>query len=217
MSSVIPYVPNLKSAPANPQFKDCYYNITSDKYYAYDGTQWVEAKLENEPSDMWKFSYQNSGDTEYTTQIVTNFNSLVNLAKTQPNAIKVKFETQEPWCRRVASTGNTKGTWGLIQLKIDGVWVSVGRIAPKIIIKSYNYSAREVPETIIVNNQQLNTVYCNNVLVYVFDLFDGYILTYLNENNETEIKRYTYEEDLITFLQTTDVVFKTASIVEREV
>ena len=39
MSEIIPYVSNLTSAPANPSFKDCYYNITLDKYYIYNGTQ----------------------------------------------------------------------------------------------------------------------------------------------------------------------------------
>jgi hypothetical protein len=33
----VPIVPNLYEAPSNPVLGDCYYNITLDKYYIYDG------------------------------------------------------------------------------------------------------------------------------------------------------------------------------------
>jgi hypothetical protein len=32
-------VPNLYEAPTNTDEVKCYYNITEDKYYGYDGTQ----------------------------------------------------------------------------------------------------------------------------------------------------------------------------------
>lgn len=35
-------VPNLYEAPSNPALGDTYYNINEDKYYGYDGSQWIE-------------------------------------------------------------------------------------------------------------------------------------------------------------------------------
>lgn len=75
----IPIVPNLYSAPANPQIKDCYYNITLDKYYIYDGTQWLEAKTENDPSlaqDNFILTYSIDGGSNYTKETYTSFESL---------------------------------------------------------------------------------------------------------------------------------------------
>ena len=75
----VPIVPNLYEAPSNPQARDCYYNITLDKYYIYDGTQWLEAKVENDSSaaqDTFTFKYSTDGGETFTTQTCDSFDSL---------------------------------------------------------------------------------------------------------------------------------------------
>lgn len=44
----IKIVPNLYEAPSNPALGDVYYNINEDKYYGYDGAQWVVPILEED-------------------------------------------------------------------------------------------------------------------------------------------------------------------------
>lgn len=54
-------VPNLYEAPTNTDEVKCYYNITEDKYYGYDGTQWVEAeqKASYDIPDLYTIKYRN--------------------------------------------------------------------------------------------------------------------------------------------------------------
>lgn len=76
----IPIVPNLYEAPSNPQIKDCYYNITVDKYYIYDGTQWLEAKLENDPTvqeDTFILEYSQDGGQTFTTEEFDTYDQLL--------------------------------------------------------------------------------------------------------------------------------------------
>lgn len=44
----IKIVPNLYEAPSNPALGDVYYNINEDKYYGYNGAQWVVPILEED-------------------------------------------------------------------------------------------------------------------------------------------------------------------------
>lgn len=57
----IKIVPNLYEAPSNPALGDTYYNINEDKYYGYDGSQWISALLESEISstDNYVLKYGN--------------------------------------------------------------------------------------------------------------------------------------------------------------
>lgn len=83
----IPIVPNLYEAPSNPQAKDCYYNITLDKYYIYDGSQWLEAKLEgnaSEDQDTFELKYSMDGGETFTTEIYTNFDELRTALNSPP-------------------------------------------------------------------------------------------------------------------------------------
>lgn len=54
-------VPNLYEAPTNTDEVKCYYNITEDKYYGYDGTQWVEAEQKEsyDIPDLYTIKYRN--------------------------------------------------------------------------------------------------------------------------------------------------------------
>ena len=75
----VPIVPNLYEAPSNPQIKDCYYNITLDKYYIYDGIQWLEAKSENDSSliqDSFILKYSTDGGENFTTETYTSYDAL---------------------------------------------------------------------------------------------------------------------------------------------
>lgn len=53
-------VPNLYEAPTNTDEVKCYYNITEDKYYGYDGTQWVEAEQQTSSNipDLYTIKYR---------------------------------------------------------------------------------------------------------------------------------------------------------------
>lgn len=75
----VPIVPNLYTAPENPVREDCYYNITLDKYYVYDGTQWLEAKTEtnNNNEDVFVLKYSNDGGQTFTTETYNDFDLLV--------------------------------------------------------------------------------------------------------------------------------------------
>lgn len=61
----IKIVPNLYEAPSNPALGDVYYNINEDKYYGYDGTQWVVSILE--------------GDLNFSNYILKHANFFPNL------------------------------------------------------------------------------------------------------------------------------------------
>ena len=92
----VPIVPNLYEAPSNPQVKDCYYNITLDKYYIYDGTQWLEAKLENDPSiiqDVFELKYSTDGGENFTTETYTNYDALCTALNSKDNATDVIITT----------------------------------------------------------------------------------------------------------------------------
>lgn len=88
----VPIVPNLYEAPANPSLKDCYYNVTEDKYYIYDGTNWIEAKTADDPSiaqDTFYLRYSTDNGTTFTTETYTDFNALC----AQTNSATLKSAT----------------------------------------------------------------------------------------------------------------------------
>lgn len=340
MSEIIPYVPNLTSAPINPSFKDCYYNILLDKYYVYNGTQWIEGFPYVSGSEVWRLSYfvppsENSvvltangsnghhafnltitesnyntisntsdityqlmitpiqtgwdwsglhnkilyaidiGDgtprvgsinsydgastkilkTEtitinhdvdgtktlnigfditdtsgynytcgnasatgtftltpliYTQEFYPIYSDLVTALNRQIVATDIKIEVVEPDCVYTISTGNTKADCAILKLKINDTYIPVGRIAPKIV---FNHAT--VPDTIVANNRQLNSVYCKNTLVYV-DLFTGYILEGVCEDDTIITERFRDYENLMSFMETTNLSFKKVAIVEQE-
>lgn len=76
----IPIVPNLYEAPLSPEMNDCYYNIAVDKYYIYDGTQWLQAKAENETNigeGFFVLKYSQDGGETFTTESYDDFDALV--------------------------------------------------------------------------------------------------------------------------------------------
>lgn len=83
----IPIVPNLYSAPENPNYADCYYNITLDKYYIYNGTQWLEAKIQEDSTseqDIFELKYSLDGGVTITTLQYTDFDELRTALNSPP-------------------------------------------------------------------------------------------------------------------------------------
>ena len=221
MSEIIPYVPNLTDTPENPSLGDCYYNLKQDKYYVYDGSQWIEPSIGE--SQQWQLSYLLSGESDYTVEIYSTYEDLLSALNRDLTATDVTIEEVGPVCVRTLSTGNNKGDWGLIKLKINNTLVPIGRIAPKIVFINWPHpewgtllKEYHVLNGVTCNNQDLEKVYFDNVLVYTDETFSGYILTYTNENDETKIKKFVTDNDLLSFLHTTNTRFKTVSIIEKE-
>ena len=210
MSEIIPYVPNLTLAPENPSFKDCYYNIILDKYYIYNGTQWIEALPYEEGVDSWQLLYLVNGESDYHSEFYNNYNDLITALNREINATDVQVIALHPECIYTISKGNAKADWSLLKIWINGSYIPVGRIAPKIV---FNHSA--APATIIVNNRQLNSVYLKNTLVYL-DLFTGYILECVCEDDTIFTQRFSTYEGLMNFMETTNLSFKKVAIVEQE-
>jgi len=210
MSEIIPYVPNYTEAPSSPVLKDCYYNILLDKYYIYNGTQWVEAVPYGEGIESWQLSYLPDGETIYTNESYNDYNNLITALNREINATDVKITISRPECIYTISGGNAKADWSLLKIWMNETYVPVGRIAPKIV---FNHSV--VPETIIANQQPLNAVYFNNILVYA-NIFTGYVLECVCEDDSIYTQRFNNYENLITFLENTTLSFKKVSIREQE-
>ena len=210
MSEIIPYVPNYTEAPSSPVLKDCYYNISLDKYYIYNGTQWVEAVPYEEGVESWQLSYLPDGETIYTNESYNDYNNLITALNREINATDVKITISRPECIYTISGGNAKADWSLLKIWINGTYVPVGRIAPKIV---FNHS--NVSETIITNNNRLKKVYYNDVLVYM-SIGVGYVFEGILKNDEIYTEYFSNYEDLITFTQTTNLSFKKISIYEQE-
>ena len=214
MNDNIPYVPNLTSAPSSPTVGSCYYNLTTDKYYVYNGSQWIEPLLEDE--DAFILSYKENGASEYTVENIQGYDNLITALNRSITPEDVKIEIANPECVRSVSTGNNKEDWALLKLNIGGVLVSVGRIAPKIVFTTTNQGTTltKVLNFVFSNDELMTDVYVNNVLVHT-DTFIGYTIIYIDENDNTNSIQYTNYEDLITFLQTTNIVFKKVYISEK--
>lgn len=214
MNDNIPYVPNLTEAPSSPVVGSCYYNITTDKYYVYNGSQWLEPVLEED--SVFTLSYKTSDATNYTVETIQGYENLITALNRSIIATDVQIEVTNPECVRSISTGNNKEDWGLLKLNIGGVLVSVGRIAPKIVFTTTNQGTTltRVLNFVFSNDELMTDVYVNNVLVHT-DTFIGYTIIYVDENDNTNSIQYTNYEDLITFLQTTNIVFKKIYISEK--
>lgn len=210
MSEIIPYVPNYTEAPPSPVLKDCYYNILLDKYYIYNGTQWIEALPYEEGVDSWQLLYLVNGESDYTREFYNDYNDLIIALNREIDATDVKITVLHPECIYTISGGNAKADWSLLKIWMNGTYVPVGRIAPKIV---FNHS--NVPDEIIANNNRLKKVYYNNVLVYM-SIAVGYVFEGILENDEIYTEYFSNYEDLITFTQTTNLSFKKVSIYEQE-
>lgn len=74
-------VPNLYNAPENPVKGDCYYSISDDDYYIYDGTNWLIPEIE-ESEHGYQLQYSQDGGQTFTTQ---NYDSYDALTAAVPN------------------------------------------------------------------------------------------------------------------------------------
>lgn len=164
----VPIVPNLYSAPSNPLKKDCYYNITLDKYYIYDGTQWLETKNENDPAAA-----------NYNAILIprtggTSLNNVALLKFKDPNAtdiFKLQYSTDGVSFRTEYYTNFndlTARTNSSIMQYVTDIIVDrlpaeteciVGKIYPKTIVN------KNIVKRIDVNNHNTTTEFCNGVLV----------------------------------------------------
>lgn len=165
----VPIVPNLYSAPSNPLKKDCYYNITLDKYYIYDGTQWLEAKNENDPTAV-----------NYNALLVprtggADLDSIALLKFKEPNTTDV-FELKYSTNNGLTFTTENYTDFDLLTTKTNSndmenvtdiiinfiparMETIVGKIYPKTIVN------KNIVKKIDVNNYTATTEFCNGVLV----------------------------------------------------
>lgn len=165
----VPIVPNLYSAPSNPKKKDCYYNITLDKYYIYDGTQWLEVKNENDPTAV-----------NYNALLVprtggANLDSIALLKFKEPNTTDV-FELKYSTNHGLTFTTEVYTDFNLLTTKTNSNSMAnvtdiiinfiparmetiVGKIYPKTIVN------KNIVKWIDVNNYTTTTEFCNGVLV----------------------------------------------------
>ena len=68
-------VPNLYNTPENPVKGDCYYNISDNNYYIYDGTDWLVPEIE-ELGYIYQIQYSQNGGQTFTTQTYDSYDAL---------------------------------------------------------------------------------------------------------------------------------------------
>lgn len=120
--SNVPIVPNLYEAPLSPIKGDCYYNITVNKYYIYDGIEWLEAKIEGNATDqdMFQLKYSTDGGLNYTTETYTDFDALCT--KMNSNDIKTATDiiiTMPPQKAILIPRSNNLSLDGVALLKLN--------------------------------------------------------------------------------------------------
>lgn len=120
----VPIVPNLYEAPSNPVLGDCYYNITLDKYYIYDGKQWLEAKEENDSDvgqeDIFELTYSLDGGNNFIKEEYTDFNLLVNQMNsvTIANATDISITMPVPYSAILIPRNHNTDLNGVALLKL---------------------------------------------------------------------------------------------------
>lgn len=139
-------VKNLYQAPSNPLQGDCYYNITNDAYYIYDGQQWltaiVQKKESQEETDDYILKYKKNGSDELMIEEFNNYDSLLTKVRALENAayidIQEKIIIPKDFAILIPCEGNLPtGTPALLKLCVveddEYIWYTVGEIYPKII------------------------------------------------------------------------------------
>lgn len=204
----IKIVPNLYEAPSSPVLKDCYYNIIQNKYYIYDGNNWLEVNVPNE-EDLYKISYSTDGGSTFITTEFNSYSELINGIRALSNRDSITdvsffIGTDFSGTYLIPRIGGTSLDEVAV-LTLNGE--IIGKIYPKII---YN---KKLVQNLIANTVEQNTCYFNNVLVY-YKPRTYWDLTYIDSNNNTETIRYYDYENLKTFIQQSTLDFRQIDIEE---
>ena len=209
----VPIVPNLYSAPENPNTTDCYYNITLDKYYIYDGTQWLEAKNINDPSVIdynailiprTGGSLENVAVLEFKTKIFELQYSIDN----GQTFTTIKCSNYEDLVNK-ANSLEMRGATDITITVEDNNFSVVGKIYPKVIFN------KNLVENININGTEIDQSIFDEVLVfYKVQPLLHWQLTYIDANDNIQTTIYNNYDDLKTFIETTNLELKAISIVE---
>lgn len=209
----VPIVPNLYSAPVNPNIQDCYYNITLDKYFIYDGIQWLEAKNINDPSaaDYNAILIPRTGGSLTDVAVLkfkTNIFELQYSMDGGQTFTTVRYSSYEDLINKV----NSLEMYGATDVSIaaEGSDFSlVGKIYPKIIFN------KTLIENVNINGTEVDQSIFDEVLVfYKVQPSLYWQLTYMDINNNVQTTTYNNYDDLKTFIETTNLELKAISIVE---
>lgn len=167
----IKIVQDFSTAPLNPSFEDCYHNITNNKYYIYDGTEWLEAKAQGK--DFYTLKYKKSNESVYTVEEYSSYGALLERLRSNDSLLA----EQEDWIIREGKAeitdrailqqrvGDTiEEDYPLLKLavqnSIDWQWDIVGKILPKTIVNN------NVIENVVANNEFINNFFVNGITVF---------------------------------------------------
>lgn len=206
----IKIVPNLYEAPSSPVLGDCYYNIIQDKYYVYDGSDWLEPYVEEVEENTYEISYSSDGGSTFTTANFNSYDALITGIKKLSNKESVTdisfFVGYRP-SHTVVLNPKTGGTSlnEVAVLRLNGE--VIGKIYPKII---YN---KKLVQNLVANTVEQNTCYFNSILVH-YKARIYWDLTYIDSNNNTETIRYYDYENLKTFIRQSTLDFRQIDIEE---
>ena len=209
----VPIVPNLYLAPENPNITDCYYNIILDKYYIYDGAQWLEAKNINDPSAINYNAIliprtggllENIAVLEFKTNIFELQYSIDN----GQTFTTIRYSNYEDLVNKVNSL-EIQGATDIIITTEESDFSVVGKIYPKVIFN------KNLVENININGTEIEQSMFDEVLVfYKAQPLLHWQLTYVDINDNIQTTIYNNYDDLKTFIETTNLELKAISIVE---